>query len=143
MRWATRAGIHVDRAACAWLIRRFLDPGAEFLFVADPDEIPADATAFDMRGVELGHQDGACSFETFLRRYRLDDPALRAIAEIVHEADLADEQFDAPEGPGLDVVIRGLSMTLSDDGILEATGPLFDGLYAYKTRALSLGREPA
>jgi hypothetical protein len=61
MRWATRAGGHIDRAACAWLIRRHLDPDASFVFVDDPVEVPADATAFDMRGVELGHHGGDCS----------------------------------------------------------------------------------
>src|SRR5206468_2521558 len=65
MRWATRRHCHVDRAACAWLIRRFLDPEAEFVFIDDPDEVPADATPFDMRGVELSHHEGDCSFETF------------------------------------------------------------------------------
>ncbi len=65
MRWATRKHCHVDRAACAWLIRRFLDPEAEFVFVDDPDEVPADATPFDMRGAELSHHGGDCSFETF------------------------------------------------------------------------------
>ena len=69
MKWATRSGPHVDRTACAWLIRRFIDPGSTFVFVEDPDEVPPDATAFDMRGAELSHRDGGCSFETFLRRY--------------------------------------------------------------------------
>ena len=76
MRWATRSGPHVDRTACAWLIRRFVDSAATFVFVDDADEVPADATAFDMRGAELSHRDGGCSFETVLRRYELDDPAL-------------------------------------------------------------------
>jgi hypothetical protein len=109
MRWATRPGCHIDRAACAWLIHRFLDADAEFLFVDDPEDVPADATAFDMRGVELSHHGGDCSFETFLRRYELDDPVLWDLARIVHEADLADERYDAPEAAGLDVLIRGLS----------------------------------
>ena len=78
MRWATRAGPHVDRTACAWLIGRFIDPDAEFVFVEDPDEVPADATAFDMRGVELSHRGGECTFEVLLDRYGLDDPVLRA-----------------------------------------------------------------
>ena len=142
MRWATRAHCHVDRAACAWLIRRFLDPEAVFLFVDDPDEVPEDATPFDMRGVELSHHGGDCSFETFLRRYELEDPALVEIAEIVHEADLADERFDAPEAPGLDVLIRGLSLVHGDERLLELTGELFDGLYEHRRRALLLGREP-
>ena len=143
MRWATRAGVHIDRAACAWLLRRFIDPEAEFVFVDDPAEVPAEATAFDMRGVELGHHGGDCSFETILRRYELEDPVLWKLAELVHEADLDDERFDAPEARGLDVVLRGLSMTLDDPRVLEVSGPLFDGLYEYYRRALLLGREPA
>jgi hypothetical protein len=143
MRWATRAGVHVDRTACAWLIRRFIDGDAEFVFVGDPDEVPADATAFDMRGVELSHRGSDCTFETMLRRYELDDPALRAIARIVHEADLEDERFDAPEARGLDVLLRGLSMLRSDDEMLELSGALYDGLYEYTRRATMLGDEPS
>jgi hypothetical protein len=143
MRWATRAGVHIDQAACAWLIRRHLDPGATFVFVDDAAEVPADAIAFDMRGVELGHHEGDCSFETILRRRDLDDPVLWKLAELVHEADLDDERFAAPEALGLDVVLRGLSLTLDDRRVLEVSGPLFDGLYEYFRRAMLLGREPA
>lgn len=143
MRWATRRGCHVDRASCAWLIRRFIDPGADFVFIDDPDDVPDDATAFDMPGVALSHHNGDCSFETFLGVHELTDPALVEIGRIIHEADLADERFDAPEARGLDVLIRGLSMTLGDEALLEVTGPMFDGLYAFKQRAQMLGREPA
>ena len=143
MRWATRAGVHIDRAACAWLIRRFLDPAAEFVFVADPADVPADATPFDMRGVTLGHVGSDCTFETILRRYELTDPVLWRIAEAVHEADLDDGRFDAPEAAGLDVLLRGLSMTGTDEQTLAVAGPLFDGLYEYHRRRLLLGREPA
>ena len=143
MRWATRAGIHIDRAACAWLIRRFLDASAEFVFVSDPAQVPPDATPFDMRGVALGHIDGDCSFETILRVHEVTDPVLWRIAEIVHEADLDDGRFDAPEAPGLDVLLRGLSMTGTDERTLEVSGPLFDGLYEFHRRRLLLGREPA
>jgi hypothetical protein len=136
VRWATRAACHVDRAACAWLIRRFIDPEATFVFVAGPDEVPPDATPFDMRGVDLSHHGGDCSFETFLRRYDLDEPALWDIARIVHEADLADERYDAPEAPGLDVLLRGLSLVVADDDrMLELSGPLFDGLLELRRRA--------
>jgi hypothetical protein len=91
VKWATRPGVHVDRAACAWLIRRFVDPAAEFIFPADPAAVPADATPFDMRGAELGHHHGRCSFETALASFGLTaDPALEEIGHIVHEADLAD-----------------------------------------------------
>jgi hypothetical protein len=143
MKWATRRHCHIDRAACAWLIRRLLDPEAEFVFVDDPAELPPDATPFDMRSVELSHRGGDCSFETFLRRYELDDPVLWDLARIVHEADLDDDRYDAPEAPGFDVALRGLSMVVDDERLLELTGPLFDGLYEFRKRALLLGREPA
>ncbi|MFG2524911.1 chromate resistance protein ChrB domain-containing protein [Streptomyces sp. NPDC048527] len=143
MKWATRAGIHIDRAACAWLIRRHIDTEAEFVFVTVPAEVPADATPFDMRGVDLGHHGGDCSFETILRRFDLTDPVLWRLAEAVHEADLDDERYDAPEAPGLDATLRGLSMICDDERVLEVSGPLFDGLYEYHRRATLLGREPA
>jgi hypothetical protein len=132
----------VDRAACAWLVRRHIDAEAEFVFVGDPAEVPADATAFDMRGAELSHHGGDCSFETILRRHDLADPVLWDMARIVHEADLADDRYHAAEAHGLDVLCRGLSMVAGDEEILAVTGPLFDGLYEYRRRALLLGRDP-
>jgi hypothetical protein len=143
VKWATRSSPHVDRTACAWLIARFIDDDPEFVFVDDPDEVPADATPFDMRGAELSHHGGECSFEAFLRRYELDDPVLAAIARIVHEADLDDERYDTPEARGLDVLLRGLSMVRSDHQVLELSAPLYDGLYEFLKRADLLGREPA
>ena len=144
MKWATRPSVHVDRAACAWLIRRFIDESAEFVFVDDPDEIPADAKGFDIRGVELSHHAGECSFETLLRRFELNDPVLWDVARIVHEADLADDRFDAPAAPGLDVLCRGLSLVADDYQVLTVTGVMFDGLYEHRRRALLLGgRDPA
>jgi hypothetical protein len=141
---APRAGVHVDRAACAWLVRRFVDENADFVFVEDPDEVPADATPFDMRGVELFHRGDNCSFETMLAHFRLLDPVLSDIARIGHEADLADDCFNPPETPGLDVLCRGLSMVLDDEAVLSVTGALFDGLYEYPwRRALLLGNEPS
>jgi len=142
VRWATRAGVHVDRAACAWLVRRFVDAEAEFLFVDDLDDVPPDATPFDMRGVELSHHEGRCSFETMLGHFGLDDPVLWDVARIVHEADLADDRFDAPEAVGVDVSCRGLSMVIADPDVLAVTGPMFDGLYEHRRRALLLGRDP-
>ena len=136
MRWATRPRCHVDRAACAWLIRRFVDPEASFVFVSDPEDVPADAIPFDMRGVELSHHAGDCTFETMLRRYELADPMLWEIAGIVHEADLDDGLYDAPEGPGLDALIRGLSLVSGDEELLRRAEPLFDGLYELRRHAL-------
>ena len=144
MKWATRQRVHVDRAACAWLIRRFVDPHAEFMFVTDPADVPADATPFDMRGVELSHHAGHCSFETALLHFGLtDDPALEEIGHIVHEADLGDDTFDAPTAPGLDIVIRGVSLTSdSDQATLAITDRIFEGLYQHIRHKLLTGREP-
>ena len=142
MRWVTRAGCHVDRAACAWLIIRHIDPDATFAFI-DNDEIPEGATPFDMVGVALSHHGDDCTFETMLRVYGLDDPVVWDVARIVHEADLADDRYEAPEAAGLDAICRGLTLTLPDDEILVVTNRLFDGLYEYRRRALLLGRDPA
>jgi hypothetical protein len=144
MRWATRAGVHIDRAGCAWLIGRFVDENAEFVFVTDRADVPTDATPFDMVSVELGHHGSDCTFETILRRYDLTDPILWRIAEVIHEADIDDGLYDAPEAPGLDVVLRGLSMTCDgDEAVLALSGPMFDGLYEFFRRALMTGTEPS
>jgi hypothetical protein len=145
MKWATRARVHVDRAACAWLIRRFVDPDAEFVFIDDPADLPPDATGFDMRGVALSHHQGRCSFETALLEFDLvADPALEEIGHIVHEADLADDTFDAPIAAGLDALIRGLSLTShTDHDTLAVTDRLFGGLYEHVRRHLLYGRPPA
>jgi hypothetical protein len=124
-------------------LRRFVDPEAEFVFVDDPADVPEGATPFDMRGAELSHHGGDCSFETMLHHFGIDDPVLWDVARIVHEADLADDRFDSPEAPGLDVVCRGLSMVHGDDEILAITAEVFNGLYEFRRRALLLGREPS
>lgn len=131
MRWATRPNCHVDRAACAWLIKRRLDPSPEFIFVESADLVPDDATGFDMRGVEFSHREGGCSFETMLRHYELDDPVLWDIAKAVHEADLHDERYDSPEAAGLDALMRGMSMLHDDETFLELAAQVYDGFYAY------------
>ena len=136
MRWATRAGCHVDRAACAWLLRRFVDPTAEFVFVDDPADVPDDATPFDMRGAELSHRDGDCSFETILRRHDIDDPVLWDLARIVHEADLHDERYDEPVAAGLDMICRGLTLVANDDRVLDLSAVIFDGLYEHRRQSL-------
>jgi hypothetical protein len=128
MRWATRAGCKVDRAACAWLIRRFIDTDAEFVFVRDPSEVPADSTAFDIPGADLSHHDGDCTFEVMLRRHELSEPALWTIARIVHEADIGDERYPAPEAPGLVAIILGLASAGDDEHTLRGSEPIFDGL---------------
>jgi hypothetical protein len=134
VRWATRRGVHVDRAATAWLIRRVIDPQAEFVFVDDPDDVPAGTTPFDMIGAELSHRGDMVTFECALADYGVDDPAMAAIGRIIHEADVADDLYDAPEAAGLDAVIRGLSMMETDEDIIEVTGRMFDALYLVKQR---------
>ena len=134
MKWATRAGCHVDRAACAWVLRRFVDPDAEFVFVEDPADVPLDATPFDMRGVELSHHGGDCSFETILRHFGLEDPVLWDLARLVHEADLDDDRLDEPGAAGLDIISRGLTLVLDDDEVLEVSTAIFDGLYEHRRR---------
>jgi hypothetical protein len=129
-RWVTRPRPHVDRLASAWLIKRFVDPDAEFLFAA-PAEFPAGAVPFDAPGVEFTHQGEACTFETLLARFGLRDRRLAELAEIVHDMDLRDERFKREEGRGLDLAIRGLLATLKDDHAVLAQGcVLFDALYA-------------
>lgn len=128
MRWVTRAGMHVDRTACAWLIRTWIDPDAAFLFVQDVDRLPADATPFDIAGHPFSHHDGECTFEVLLRHHRLDDPALVRLGRIVHEADVEDERYDAPEAAGLEAIIRGMGRTIGDAGLIPATTPVYDAL---------------
>ena len=135
MLWATRCGCHVDRTACIWLIRRFVDPDASFAFFGDPAEAPEGAELFDVVGARLSHHGEDCSFETFLKEYNLDDPVLREIAEIVHDADLMDEKYGRPESEGLDAIVRGMQLSLPDDLTLSGyTDALYDGLYAYLSR---------
>ena len=140
MKWATRSGCHIDRAACAWLIRRFLDEDAEFVFVDDPEDVPNDATPFDMRGVHLSHHGDDCTFETILREYKLDDPVLWDLAGIVHQADLEDDRFDAPEAAGIDAMMRGLILVCDDDETLRLSQRVFDGLYELRRQSLLRGR---
>jgi hypothetical protein len=100
MLWATRRGCHVDRTACVWLIRRFIDGEATFSFFEDPAEAPEGAELFDVAGARLSHRGDDCSFETFLKEYSLHDPVLAEISEIVHDADLMAEKYGRPESDG-------------------------------------------
>jgi hypothetical protein len=129
-RWVTRPRPHVDRIASAWLIKRFVDPAAEFVF-APPDQIPGDAIPFDMAGVEFGHHGEDCTFETLLRRTGLRDRKLAVLAEIVHEADIKDQKFAREEARGIDLALRALLSAIKDDHEALAQGmTLFDGLYS-------------
>lgn len=132
--WVTRPRPHVDRIASAWLIKRFVDPDATFIF-AEPRDFPADAIPFDAPGVELGHDGADCTFETLLKRSGLRDRRLTRIAQIVHEADLRDGKFPRDEARGIDLAIRGFLAANADDHQVLAHGfALFEGLYAGASR---------
>ena len=125
----------MDRTACIWLIRRFVDSEAAFSFFGDPAEAPEGAELFDVVGAKLSHRGEDCSFETFLKAYELEDRMLHEIAEIVHDADLMDEKYGRPESEGLDAIVRGMQLSLPDDLTLSGhTDVLYDGLYAYLWR---------
>jgi len=129
-RWVTRPRPHIDRLASAWLIKRFIDTEAVFVF-APPAEFPSDAIPFDAPGVELSHQGEDCTFETLVKRTRLRDRRLVRLAELVHEADLRDGKYPNEEARGIDVAIRALLAASSDDHQVLAQGmALFEGLYA-------------
>ena len=130
--WVTREGVHVDRIACAWLIRRFIDPGARFKFVAARGYLPEPGEVrFDMYAAEFTHEGESCSFEVMLGWTGLDDPGLRAIAEIVHDIDLKDEKFAREEAPGIKLLIAGICAdTREDEARLARGAAIFDDLYA-------------
>jgi len=132
MKWVTWEFIAVDRMACAWLIRRFVDPQAVFLFVpAGQKPLPEGAEPFDIPGVRLSHHRGRSSFSTFLKEYELKDPVLHRIARIVDEADVVQETAVEPVAPGLDLICRGLRLTSPDDGTAVERGILiYEALYA-------------
>ncbi len=135
MKWITRSHIHVDRVACPWLISRFIDSEAEFLFVpASQIEYAVKATSaipFDAPGVKLGHHDGKCSFEAIVEHYGLKDKALLRLAQIVHGADTNDFASD-PVAAGLDAVAVGYSLRYPDDlENLEHQFEVYDALYAW------------
>jgi len=130
--WVTREGIFVDRIASAWLIARFIDPAARFRFVPASGYRPRKGELrFDMYDAEFTHVGDACTFEVLLGRFGLDDPALGAIAEIVHDIDLKDAKFAREEAPGIERVLAGIARAYPDDAArLERGRQLFDELYA-------------
>lgn len=140
-RWVTRRNLHIDRLACAWLIKRFIDRRARFFFVAEGEEAEG-GIRFDMFGAELTHEGEDCTFETMLKRFGLDgDAGLRGIAEIVHDIDLKDHKFNRVEAAGLNAVVTGLATLLKDDRKLAQQGSgIFDGLYALLCRDAAKNR---
>lgn len=134
--WVTRAGVHVDRIASAWLIRRFIDPEAKFRFATGGGYEPAPGELrFDMADAEFTHEEDRCSFETLLLRVGpQNDPALIAIAEMVHELDIADGKFERPETAGFGAMLSGVCASMDDDAErIEAAGAMLDQFYRHFT----------
>jgi hypothetical protein len=128
--WVTRPRPGVDRMASAWLIRRFVDANARFAFITDVKTAPANAVPFDMFGGGFGHEVDRCTFETLQRQFELHEPALARLAEIVHDLDLKDAKFAAPEASMLAATIDGLQLSCADDqSLLEQGMVLFEALY--------------
>lgn len=146
MRWITRTDVKVDRVACPWLIRRFIDHEAEFLFVPEADLLAVasreQATPFDatrLPEVTLNHRGDRCTFEAILEDFNLTDPALQRLGHIVRAADVKGQEHAAPEGLGLRAIAEGLSrLGLSDAERLRLGFPLYDALYAYTQQQRSL-----
>ena len=147
MKWVTREHVRVDRVACPWLIKTFVDPSAEFLFV--PKERVLDvarregAIPYDVPDVELGHHGRACSFAAIIERYGLtDDPALVLLGKIVNGADTDDTLWRQPEGPGLEAIAEGFRHLgyASDHEQIAAEWVVYDALYAYSQEMVGRGR---
>lgn len=136
MIWITRSHVHVDRVACPWLISRFIDSDAEFLFVpkSQVNQVTAETGAipFDAPGVELGHHDGRCSFEAIISKYELTDPALLRLARIIHAADVAADIDTDPLARGVEAIAVGYSLRFPDDlENLDRQFEVYDALYAW------------
>jgi hypothetical protein len=137
MKWVTRKNANVDRVACPWLIKRFIDKDAEFLFVP-AEEVSAvaqreRAVPFDVKGAELGHVDGRCSFESIMVKYQLTDPALQGLARIVHGADVAVDINIVPQSAGLQAIAQGFALAHgeNDHEKIRLETPMYDALYAW------------
>jgi hypothetical protein len=141
MKWVTWENVGVDRMGCAWLIRRFIDPGAVFVFVpVGHDPLPRSATPFDLPGpgVKLTHRGGHCSFHAFLREYNLTDPVLKRIARIIDEADTVQDALIEPAAAGLDMLCRGIRRASANDTTaLKRGAMLYDALYAELTAEMA------
>lgn len=142
--WVTRKGVHVDRMASGWLIRRFIDVHGRFKFVPGKEYRPEPGEfRFDMFEGEFTHEGDRCTFEVLLERFGLDDPGLRPIAEIVHDIDLKDAKFGRQDALGLERLVAGIAMAHKEDEVrLERAGALLDDLYEYFRRRPEKRREP-
>jgi hypothetical protein len=137
MKWVTKEKVKVDRVACPWLIKKFVDADAQFLFVPKDRVMDVaaseEATPFDMPGVELGHREGRCSFETIVEKYNIQDPAIHVLAKIVHGADVSKDLYGRPEAAGLKAIAEGFGrLGFADDHAINAAEWIvYDALYEY------------
>ena len=136
MKWVTRSHVHVDRVACPWLITRFVDNDAEFFFVprGEIERLVKEegAIPFDAPGVELGHHEGRCSFESILLKYDLKDPGLVRLGQIVHSADVAEDIDKEPVACGLEAIASGFSLRYPEDmENIEQQFEVYDAQYAW------------
>lgn len=131
MKWVTWEGVGVDRIGCAWLIRRQIDPQAQFLFISRVAAPPDDAEAFDIPGVRFSHHQGHCSFHAMLQHYQIKDPVLHRIARIIDEADTVQSVQLEPAAAGLDLICEGLRLiSASDEEAIQRGQLVYDALYA-------------
>jgi hypothetical protein len=132
MKWVTWEQVGVDRMGCAWLIHKYIDPDAEFMFIpAGQEHLPEGYEPFDIPGVRLSHHRGDCTFHTMLREYGIDDPVLRRIAQIIDEADTTQDVGVEPIAAGLDFICQGIRRISPDDHTAIERGRLiYDALYA-------------
>lgn len=135
-KWVTRERPKTDRIACPWLIRKFIDPEAEFLYVPAEQVLAVaereDAHSYDAPGAEYTHRDALCSFEVLVEEYAIDDPAVKLLARIVHGADVSDDRDATPQSRGLLAVAEGFHLLdLGDHRQLELSLPVYDALYAW------------
>ncbi len=145
MKWITRSHIHVDRVACPWLITRFIDNEAEFLYVpkGEIDRVVKETGAipFDAPGVELGHHEGRCSFESIIQKYDLKEPGLLRLAQIVHSADVEADIDKDPIARGLEAIASGFSLRYPDDEEnLSFQFEVYDALYAWCRLQVAKGK---
>jgi hypothetical protein len=146
MKWITRKNANVDRIACPWLIRKFVDRDPAFIYVPAEEVLVAakreEAIPYDIKGVELGHVDGRCSFESIMVKYNLSDPALQKLAKIVHGADVAADVNIVPEAAGLKAIAYGFALLHGDDDHekIRLETPLYDALFAWCQRQVTEGR---
>ena len=142
MKWVTRERPKTDRIACPWLIRKFIDPGAEFLYVPEGEVLAVaeyeGAHSYDAPGATYTHRDGRCTFEVLVDEYGIDDPAVKLLARIVHGADVAGDRDATPESRGLLAVAEGFHLlNLGDHRQLELSLPVYDALYAWCEQEVS------